>query len=483
MRSTNHPKILTPPYRNKPPVLVTLTESRLLHVISVLMEIKPLPDNIHPWVYTPLAVMIEFVRCGHHTHFIHRTGTPIPRVLWRALFANYRDGINHCRANYFHIAGGYNAKHGICQPFTLNKEVERALDAADQRYVFTPCKPFNDTGAVHTAPEGGCLLTTPTRTLADVERLTELYRAASDLTSSKSTYLPMLPEQYKSQHTPLQLKIIELAESRSSEDPCLWLRRLKNQTGRVIDLVNSHEGNWPMRFERKTCGRYFASNFPNPQNVHKIIRETALAGSHGYDIKCAVHSILLAHALSRGLKCKQLAAYVHDPDGFRELLAEAVGVPVKVVKEVLIAMIYGARDNNPYGAIHKILDRDKCKLLKASRAYGDLREEISLVTGDMLANAEKPEPHLLKNNAGLVMNVMGKGNRKAKPSSLVAHLLLGMESMMLQAMLSVCKSALIPIHDCVISSDPENIESMIKAIKEWTGIQVTLSHEILDFNA
>ena len=244
-----------------------------------------------------------------------------------------------------------------------------------------------------------------------------------------------------------------------------YLTRVMNEVRSILELTNSN-GKMPQCYKTSAAGRFYAMGL-NLQNCSKLARMAALHGYYSYDIESCHHAIVLSLAEDYGIPCEHLRYYVENKKAFRTELADALGGQewLPVVKEILIAIIYGAQKNEHFGVIQERLKADKFKDITNHPRFNGLYDELQEIFKVMIDNATRnPKTNLVK-------NVLGRTDKKAKKDSQqVAHLLQGIESQALQAVLSVHQSTVVPLHDGWVCTDSESILEAERAILKAAGI-------------
>ena len=215
------------------------------------------------------------------------------------------------------------------------------------------------------------------------------------------------------------------------------------------------------------------------QRCHRVVREVALQGMWCFDFGACHHAIFQHIAKEAGIDCPYLDEYLQDKQAYREALANELGVSVRQVKDALITLAYGAgiTHKERYGkpaAIPAILGTEAFLKVKASPKFKGLADELKAISTHLLDSARKKNGYLL-NARSLPMRI--EGNSKA---TLIAHLLQGIESQMLNSAIRAHhrgsrpgkEVVVLPLHDGWITRLERDPAAAARAVKKKTGIDI-----------
>jgi hypothetical protein len=259
-----------------------------------------------------------------------------------------------------------------------------------------------------------------------------------------------------------------------------------HRTNTVLELADAAGGKLPQRYEQRNGKpRYQGIGAGSLQSCNKELRYAALRGQHEYDIKACHHYIILNFAEQAGIHCPQLIEMVSDKKKYRQEISRETGNIFNQddVKKALLMICYGARFHSPITS-----DEDATGLLEAfgengqealrqSASFMLLRKELNKVFDYII------ESHKAKHGSrGGIKNAVGqylrpKDGERLKRSSILAFILQGIEVQAMLAMLSVCKSAQVTIHDGIVCRERENKSALEDAMFKATGIRFELDYK------
>jgi hypothetical protein len=237
---------------------------------------------------------------------------------------------------------------------------------------------------------------------------------------------------------------------------------------KTVDL----EGFLPVRYEEADSGRLYATGL-SLQSCFRLVRRAAMAGQWDYDVSNAHYAILNQTAQKAGYDCHRIRDYLTRKKAIRAALAATAGVTVEQIKQVLIALIYGASTRR-IGSIPDILGTQKA----AAALYND-----PLFMG--IANDAKsafnailkavPAGKRLRNALGSEIERAGRGE-----ASLISHLLQGYEACALRAVVRMYgRQITLCVHDGWCSAERLDVPAMEAAILNDTGLQLAVEESML----
>lgn len=279
--------------------------------------------------------------------------------------------------------------------------------------------------------------------------------------------------------------IIKLQEYRhTKEDPAAaffeFLERVRTEIEYLLPFVNT---GLPNPIQMSTSGRLYG---PYLQRCCRVVRKLALHGMYSYDFAACHHVIFQQSARDYGINCPLLDQYLVNKKKYRETLAKDLGVGVRQAKEALIALVYGAgiSHSERYGkpaAIPSILGPNGFQRANSSKRFKGLASELKLISNAIYDHATKKNGYLL--NARLLTKEINKNSR----ATLLAHLIQGRESQMLNTAISThgrgCRSGsevvLLPLHDGWVTQyrrDPRAVENKLHSSRK-TNIAIKVECE------
>ena len=278
------------------------------------------------------------------------------------------------------------------------------------------------------------------------------------------------------------------------------LKHLEDRRNKAIELLNKAsvdilgEGRVLQVYTEKESGRLFADEWLNIQNLPKEMRYIAMGGLgyYEYDIENAHYNFLYQlNNMFRGPALDTISKYISRTKVVRQQIASDTGVDIGIIKQIMIAMIYGA-DITQYhtyneetkqssdNAIMSILlkyaedNRDDATdlfdTIKANEMISGLHSEIRLSRNHMKKHwvIEKVK------GVEYLLNPFRKRKRLADRygkdealNKLLSHMLLGVEaSILVFVMEEELKDFVMPHHDGWVSInnwDTKTLEKIIKA--------------------
>ena len=424
-----------------------------------------------------------------HKHKWHDGFVSISSDKWRDAIggsAQQQKHIEQIKKKHFIQANtpnkpAYSHKDGVAKAFALTSQTRAIIEAIDRSYVAEQLGSSvierngkavrRDLLAIDKRKSGGLTLhDVPGWCPVNVKALTEVLSAVVSHLNYEDEKIDMKPTQLQEELRAVQDKISTthkkgtVSHKRKYRE---YLTRVMNEVISILDLANSrHHGLMPQHYKTSAAGRFYATGL-NLQNCSRLTRTAALHGYYSYDIESCHHTIVMSMSEDYGIPCEHLQYYVQNKTAFRAELADALGGRqwIPVVKEILIAIIYGAKKNEHFGVIQERLKADKFKVITEHPRFNGLYEELQDIFKVMIEKATRdPETNLVK-------NALGRTDREAKKDSQqVAHLLQGIESQALQAVLSVHQSTVVPLHDGWVCTTSESIPEAERAILKATGI-------------
>ncbi len=295
----------------------------------------------------------------------------------------------------------------------------------------------------------------------------------------------------------------EILNSVGIEPSKYTLKHLEDRRNKAIELLNKAsvdilgEGRVLQVYTEKESGRLFADEWLNIQNLPKEMRYIAMGGLgyYEYDIENAHYNFLYQlNNMFRGPALDTISKYISKTKVVRQQIASDTGVDIGVIKQIMIAMIYGA-DITQYhtynedtkqssdNAIMSILlkyaedNRDDATdlfdTIKANEMISGLHSEIRLSRNHMKKHwvIEKVK------GVEYLLNPFRKRKRLADRygkdealNKLLSHMLLGVEaSILVFVMEEELKDFVMPHHDGWVSINNWNTKTLEKIVKAKTA--------------
>lgn len=242
----------------------------------------------------------------------------------------------------------------------------------------------------------------------------------------------------------------------------------------------SKSGFLPTTYIQSNGGRLYAEGALNLQNCSRIIRTAGLVDHYDIDIENC-HYTLLAQMCGRiNVPTPCIDHYIRNKKAVRTEIATLFKCSEDMAKEILIALIYGSNLTS-YGVLSKLnLKRDEIDI-KGSW-IDKLAKEITRVTKSVVAYyTDKTPGHFkIRNDAGMMKKTKCENEKCVAKSKLLAHILHGAESFILQHMISYLGGNVVLLqHDGVTCKEPVDTDALSEHIAKMTGYRVQFDIEKL----
>lgn len=259
---------------------------------------------------------------------------------------------------------------------------------------------------------------------------------------------------------------------------------LINQTLWMLTKVKANKsGCMPTTYIQSNGGRLYAEDALNLQNCSRIIRKAALVDHYDIDIENC-HYVLLAQMSKRiGIITPTIDHYIRHKKVMRKEVAAFFGCTEDMAKEILIALIYGSNLTS-YGVLSKLnITRDEVDI--PGSWIDKLAKEIVMVSKHVVNDyiARTPGHFKIENEAGMKTKTKIDKTKTVKRSKLLAFILHGAESLILQHMIRFLGNNVVLLqHDGVTCRNPVNTIALSSYIAEETGYQVNFDIEKIELN-
>lgn len=251
-----------------------------------------------------------------------------------------------------------------------------------------------------------------------------------------------------------------------------WLRI----TGELIRLSNIKPlqfGNLLQLYQETSTGRLQGKGI-HLQTAPRPIRYEALRdqGLFQYDIDNCHFQIF--EQISP-VPTPTIHNYNMDKKALRTSIAETLGVSVDSVKRSLLSIIYGATDAEGYTLSDTLGDKTD-QFLNLPEIVS-LFKDIKTARKQIIASAGRYQ----NQHGSFILNVIGKKIPDTEPAnSLMAHILQGYESQMLNSILDIhSDNVRLLLFDGFISDTKLNAAELEFQVQKSTGIRIKISEEII----
>ena len=257
------------------------------------------------------------------------------------------------------------------------------------------------------------------------------------------------------------------------------IRRAYAQTKVLITQAQGsrHTGMLPVRYVLHESGRLYANGL-NLQTCKREIRQAALAGFWDVDISACHPSIMAQMAKRFGQQCPSIEDYIARKKIWREQIAHDIGIPPKMVKKALNAVGYGApRSTSPYNEIPHQIGPIKAAAFFAHPLCQGFKADVDAATAAILAKHPRKNKRL-DNLANRGMAVKTPEGENIKPSTLMSHLLQGVEAAALEAAIRACDGKVLLLqHDGFTATEFIDPNMLEQKVLEATGYDLTFEVE------
>lgn len=276
---------------------------------------------------------------------------------------------------------------------------------------------------------------------------------------------------------------------------------LKNQYGEDIPAL-------PQRIRESEFGRQYLIGL-NLQNCHKELRKAALGDCHQYDLEASVYAWKLdtARSINPNLKFSYTLEYIDYKNKLRSQIAKEVfGTtqrinnktnsgytdPLKVVKEAITAIGFGARATNACWMIKSRVSLGEPQLEFRSTALREIirdKEKLDLfLNNDFIKNfmiEQKIMTDLIYDHVkDMVSNIkILRTEKRQTPnkSKTIAYLYQHSERLMLDALVSEFEdcNVLLTCHDGFYTRNPISLSRAKEILREYNQY-VRIDHTVIN---
>lgn len=255
----------------------------------------------------------------------------------------------------------------------------------------------------------------------------------------------------------------------------LMIHRRIESFREVLDCTHNGVMWHQYRTPDATGTRYYGEGL-HLQNQPRIVRQTALAGCHSYDMHACHHAIFEHYAITHGLPSDFLSRYIEHKKDWRNSIADFVGCPVDLVKQALTASINGWRGKDDEEELAFLLRAEGVAKLYLHPDFAGLYNELQTIQKHLLKNAT----YHPKNKA--IQNIKGRWLQRegSTTASRIAFLLQGIDMVALEAALKAHGEGtpLLAMHDGWVTKEVQNEQKAIDAMRGATGVTFKIDHEI-----
>lgn len=260
------------------------------------------------------------------------------------------------------------------------------------------------------------------------------------------------------------------------------LARAHRQTQALLAEAQGsrHPGMLPIRYVLYQSGRLYAEGL-NLQSCKREIRQAALAGCWDVDIATCHFAIMAQMAKRFGVSCPSIEDYVVRKNGVRGQIARDIGVSLREAKKMINAVGYGApRSTSLYTEIPKQIGRAKAQAFFEHPLYRGIKADVDAATAAILEKHPSNNDELI-NLANRAIAKTDEEGEEIKDSTLMAHLLQGVEAAALEAAVRACDGKVLLLqHDGLTSTERVDAAILNRAVQAATGYDLNFEVEQIE---
>lgn len=242
----------------------------------------------------------------------------------------------------------------------------------------------------------------------------------------------------------------------------------------ALNTIASIDKNNRLKCEyvESASGRLYAQG-TNLQKISKEVREAALDGCWDYDVENCHYSILYQLCKQKGLELRFVKQYLTNKDELRTRITNKTGVPKPLVKQTLIALIYGSKPTtSDKSQLARTLGENYASSISENEDIKNIACDISKAQRLLLAEIQN----------GKCVNSMKKQKKCTSKSGVLSHILQGYESKVLNIVGSLyAQSLALLVHDGWVSRDRLDVGLLQSAIREQIGFDLAISEQQINF--
>ena len=275
--------------------------------------------------------------------------------------------------------------------------------------------------------------------------------------------------------------------------------KLENRIKHSLELLNKTtidvlgEGRILQLYQEKDSGRLYGDEWLNLQTLPKEMRYMAMGGNnyYEYDLENAHYNIIWQfNKMLSGSELNAIGEYIKNTAGTRVAISMATGIDKKVIKEILIAMIYGASISQYHAydnknkvrldnAIMKILlnytDENKddatdlFDIVAANKNVLDIFKDIGkakrCIKKNMIITTKRKHQYLV-NPYNKETPMLDQYGEKKSSGALLSHMMQGIEASLLMFVIEEeADKFIMPHHDgwvSLIDWDTDKLQQIVK---------------------
>ena len=226
-------------------------------------------------------------------------------------------------------------------------------------------------------------------------------------------------------------------------------------------IEGSPDGFLTQTYTEALSGRQYADG-TSLQNIPRAVRRLALGGYEVDAVNCHTHLMVIL-SMSNGFTPEALRHYCWNTGEIREQIAEEICIPVPGAKELLIAALYGSPIHGDLVRIATKWEGNPYLLRRCT------------VLNHIVSDARKARKAIISgstNHRGNVVNVLGKEIVGARELQQLAHILQGLEALVLRFAVEGQDGVVSLEHDGWTQTGEPDLEGASERVKDKTGIDI-----------
>ncbi|WP_394173489.1 hypothetical protein [Thalassotalea litorea] len=232
----------------------------------------------------------------------------------------------------------------------------------------------------------------------------------------------------------------------------------------------------PSYYQEANSGRLYGQGC-HLQYQPKMVREAALDGCWDYDIANCHFTIMSQLCRSYGVEVPFIEHYISNKATVRKLIAQETDLDIKIVKQALISLLYGAKLVPSFESqLFRLIGPEKIRLLINHPAVKNLNDDIKKARKAILKHSHT--------HGNKVINVMRKAiSKQTTNSKIFCHLLQGIEARMLNIVGKLYSNDIVLLmHDGWVSKTKLNSQLIEEAIFQETGFHIIVEETPIKFD-
>lgn len=225
-------------------------------------------------------------------------------------------------------------------------------------------------------------------------------------------------------------------------------------------------------------GRLYA-DCPVPlQSVRNIVCDTALAGCWEYDFINCHYSIFNQLGGVAGVTLPSVNAYIENTEAVRKTIEIDVGITKVQAKKCLLAVMYGAVQSTwKKAAITKLIGHEKAAALFKHPLFSGILSDIQKARRPIIDNCKSTQRAYVNAMGRPISKINPKTKRKTPDKFILAHIMQGLEALMLHIAMCLYPDMRLLKHDGFSLANKVDTTELVKMVFESTGMVMSIKIE------